>query len=157
MFRDDDHQPLRVNYFAWLTRVAGWDAALPLLIALIAAQIGRAFQQGAGADILALVGLPAAAFLLRLSVGVKQIGGNACGRIVRGLQVVALMLGLIVLSFLDFFVALVAFNPNNGIDPGEIALTVTIGSALYLTAATFAMYPGRTRKVVNPWREMPAT
>lgn len=145
----DSPEP-RIDYLTWLARVVGWDVAFPLVIGVTAAVIGRTFGRGAGVDILALAGLPAAAFLVRLGVGIGQINSNACGQLTRRLQVAALTLGLFAVAFLDFFVALAAFNPNNGVDPNEIALTVIIGTALQLAAATFAMYPGRTFDEVAP-------
>jgi hypothetical protein len=146
------HLP-RIDYLAWLTRVVGWDIAFPLAIGMTAASIGWVFGRGAGVDVVVLAGLPAVAFLIRLGVGLGQINSNACGQVMRGLQVAVLTFGLFAIAFLDFFVALAAFNPNNGVDPNEIALTVVIGTALYLAAATFAMYPGRTLDEVDRWGE----
>jgi hypothetical protein len=70
-----------VDYLAWLNRVFGWDAALPLIVSTGAVIIARTLKHQPPADILALAGLPAVAFAIRLIVGINRVGGNACDRI----------------------------------------------------------------------------
>lgn len=145
---DEPPGPPRVDWGLWLSRLRGWDTVLPLLIALVAGGIAWIFGPRPGIDALVLVPLPVAAFLFRLAVGLRQIGTNACGRVVRWLQGIVLVVGLVSVMIVDFFTALIAFNPQHGIDPSEIAATITIGTLVYLASTTFATYPGRRRGVV---------
>ena len=132
-----------VDYSVWLNRVIGWDAVLPLVVSYGSLLIARYLQKQPPADILALVGLPTLAFTVRLLVGRVQINHNTCGPLFRMLQFVALLIALVVLAFVDFFVALGAFVGNNGpqIPPAPL-WTVTL--VVYVTLVALAMYPGRT-------------
>lgn len=133
-----------VNFLAWLNRVVGWDAALPFLVSTGSVLIANTLKNQPPADILALVGLPVLAFSLRLVVGSYQINSNACGKVFRRFQFLALLIALFVLAFVDFFIALVAFVPQGNVPRAEVLRPLcAVTLSVYVTLVAFAMYPGR--------------
>ncbi len=141
LFNGED-KVARIDYLTWAQRIVGWDALLPLVISAVAFAIATLQQQPA--DILALVGLPVAAFLLRLAVGCRQINDNNVRDYFRLLQFCALLLAIFALVIVDFFVTLAAFVPaGNGPPPNEIKLTCLVAVMVYFGSIALAMYPGR--------------
>ncbi len=139
-----------VNYLTWFNRVLGWDAALPLLVSTGSVLIARTLKNQPPADILALVGLPVLAFSFRFALGTYQIKSNACGNAFRGFQLLALVMALFILAFVDFFVALVAFLPKGNAPKAEEMLPLYAVTLLtYVTLVAFAMYPGRYSTTAN--------
>jgi hypothetical protein len=100
----DDAQEQPSRAFAvgrWLIRVAAWDGMLPVVVwslPLVALQL---FPGRRGPVELLGVVLPITAFLIRFFVGVRAIRTNHCGRLVRGLQGIALWAGLFLLLIVD--------------------------------------------------------
>ncbi len=128
----------------------GWDAALPLLVSTGSVLLARILKNQPPADILALVGLPVLAFSFRLAVGSYQIKSNACGNVCRSFQFFALVIGLFILAFVDFFIALVAFVPKGNAPKAEEMLPLYAVTLLtYVTLVAFAMYPGRYSTTAN--------
>lgn len=133
-----------VDYLAWFNRVIGWDAALPLFVSTGSVLIAKALKHQPPADILAMAGLPAIAFLVRYAAGRRQIFGNACGALTRRFQFSALVLALFVVAFVDFFIALIAFVPKANAPKADVMMPFYVITLFtYVTLVTFAMYPGR--------------
>lgn len=142
--------PKTIDFVAWLKRVVGWDALLPLVVSALAILIVKIVPFDGVAQLLALVALPVMAFLVRLAVGVHQIETNACGPHFRGLQCLALVFSLFVLAFADFFVAIVAFRGKLvGPTPEELTEFGSVVLPVYAVLVLFAMYPGR--RAEEPW------
>lgn len=135
----------RVDYLLWLNRLFGWDAILPIAVSYASVAVAHLFKHQPPADVLALMGLPVAAFLVRAAVGVRQIRQNSLGPIGRGVQITALVVGLFALAIVDLFIALRAFVPaENKQFPAEVVALCLVAGAVYTTCVAVAMYPGRT-------------
>lgn len=142
--------PKTIDFAAWLKRVIGWDALLPIAVSALSILIVKSIPNANVAQLLALVALPVVAFIVRLGAGCYHIGQNACGPVFRRFQVAALMLSLLVLLFADFFIALVAFGGKLvGPTPEELAELGSVVLPVYVVLVLFAMYPGRRKE--EPW------
>ena len=71
------------------------------------------------------------------------------------IQLIALVIALFILAFVDFFAALVAFVPKGNAPRGaEMLPLYAVVLLTYATLVAFAMYPGRDATAV--WRGRPA-
>lgn len=143
---DHDHEepPSQVLAIArWLLRVAAWDGMLPAVVwslPLVAVQLFPA--QRWPVEVLG-VALPITAFLIRFFVGVRAIRSNHFGRIVRGLQGLALWTGLFLLLIVDTLQILRLIMPPGAFRDRNAIVSMAVLYGIYVTCMAFAMYPGR--------------
>lgn len=101
--------------------------------------------------VIATVGIPLFAFVVRYLMGQRSIRENHCSALTRWFQSVVLVLGLIVIALIDCLLIslsmLIPGNPQGGGGDKLVILFCGFASAYlgYLACMTFAMYPGRER------------
>jgi hypothetical protein len=132
----------RLEFGRWFFRLFSCDGLLPVVIVLIPGAIVLAMPGWRGLVELTAIALPIAAFGVRVHVGRRQIGSNACPRWFRGLQFAAFGAGLLILLLLDAFSILSWIMPP--VDPlsAEDFLIFGVFAAVYLVLMAVAMYPG---------------
>jgi hypothetical protein len=141
--QDDEELPSRAFAVSrWLVRVAAWDGMLPVVVwslPLVALQL---FPGRRGPIELLGVVLPITAFLIRFFVGVRAIRTNHCGRLVRGLQGIALWAGLFLLLIVDTLQILRLVMPPGAFKDRESLIGFVVFYSIYIVCMAFAMYPG---------------
>ena len=142
------------DYRLWAARVLGWDGLLPAVISGLSMAIARLFPNNRPLAEILMVSLPIIGFFVRFAIGSRQISGNYCGSIVRGVQYGALGMAMLMFLFVDFLVVLSAFIPRNqpGNPPQEMSIWAAV-LAIYICLVALAMYPGR-RPADPVWREL---
>lgn len=134
----------RVPYRDWLLRVICWDGALPAIVFLAPVLVKRALPNHPGAIELLAIALPITALVIRFVVGTRAIDSNHCREGFRRLQVVALGIALLILLFVDAFLALLQNMPNGALFAARVHLIVwMIFAPFYLIIMLIVMYPGR--------------
>ncbi|MEX0715677.1 MAG: hypothetical protein WD066_03785 [Planctomycetaceae bacterium] len=139
-----DDRP-RVEYARWLLRLVCWDGLLPAIV-LTAPMIGRRLLADTPLliDIFG-IGLPVAAFCIRIAVGFSYISRNRFGPAMRSAQRAALGLAALLLVMVDCIAVLTQFVPAARPFGLLHLIVLTCVGATYLALMAFALYPGRTR------------
>lgn len=141
----------RISYGAWMLRVLTWDAALPTCVAVAPFVLEWLFPGRRGPVELSAVVLPTAAFLFRLRVGKRHIATNGCSAALRQHQLVVSFMGILPLALMECMLMLSGLMPKGALfAAGTDRLAWAVLIAAYLSAMTFAMYPGRASESANP-------
>lgn len=127
----------------WLVRVAAWDGMLPVVVWSLPLVVLQLFPGRRGPVELLGVMLPITAFLIRFFVGVRAIRTNRCGRLVRGLQGIALWAGLFLLLIVDTLQILRLVMPPGAFKDRESLIGFAVFYSIYIVCMAFAMFPGR--------------
>ena len=129
---------------SWLIRLITWDGLFPLAIWSAPFLVAWVLPNKRGAIETIAVLLPIVAFFVRYGVGRRYIASNHCHAIVRGIQVGALCLGLMVLALIDCVLMLTHVMPRGAAatTTGDLICWAVLFS-VYLAMMAFALYPGR--------------
>ena len=127
----------------WILRLVGWDGLLPVTIVVVPYLVRLALPQFPNAIAVVAVVLPIAAFFWRLYAGACHISTNRCGEFFRGVQSIALFIGVLIMVLVDALLLCVQDLPGNLLwrDPAAIRMVGTM-YAIYFACMVIAVYPG---------------
>ncbi len=136
----------RLSIGSWMLRLITWDGVAPAFVWSTPFFIRSVISNCRIAIELTAVVLPIIAFFIRYHVGRRHISSNNCGAIMRSLQVAALCAGILVLVLIDAVMILTHVMPRGAAFAATSDLIIwAVLYAVYLSAMTFALYPGSSR------------
>jgi hypothetical protein len=146
----------RVNYVTWLLKLVAWDGVLPVAVLLMPTVVETLFPNRRGVMEVAAVTVPILVFFIRFFVAKRHIFSNQCTGLVRGIQLVALCVAILVLLLIDSFIILAHEMPKGAMFATDTDLLVwAVLIAVYVTCMAFAMFPGSTEELTTvEWRDV---
>ena len=146
----------RVNYLSWLLKLVSFDGVRPVVVLLMPTVVDQLFPNRRGAMEFTAVTVPIFAFFIRFFVAKRHIFSNQCTGLVRGLQLIALCLAILVLLLIDSLMILAHGMAKRAMFATNTDLVVwAVLIALYFTCMAFAMFPGRTEVLTTvEWRDV---
>ncbi len=132
-----------VNFRRWLLNILAWDGVVPLSVVVMPYGLKLVLPDNPWAFVVAAVVLPIGALLARFAIGTRQIASNHCGALCRGVQYVALVVGILVLLVIDAMLVL-AHDLHKGalFESGQDRAWCVILIFTYLATMTVACFPG---------------
>ena len=133
----------RLNWTDWLLRVLTWEGLVPATVFFgsmaIAILSKHDFWLIIGTGIL----LPSIACVVRFRSGMRTIETNNCHPFTRFWQMKSLIIGVIIMGFMEGLYIIYSTKPGLGLLGGGNDTHIWIGFLLaYLLLLTFATYPG---------------
>jgi len=132
--------PERHPLTLWAMRLFGYDGLLPAVVLLVPAALTITIRKGFLIEFTAVV-LPIIAYLIRGTLGLRNIKANVCSKPFKVLQGMSLFLGLIALLLVDAFLILSWSLPANALSQRDYEITALIYGC-YLVLMALASFPG---------------
>lgn len=127
------------NPHLWLQRVLGWDGIMPLSIVLLPFGIRALLPNNDDAICIVAIVVPIVAFLIRYTIGRRNIASNQVGPIIHRCQYIVFTLAILLLLLMDVVIILLQLAPQV---PRLDVIILGAVYGVYLLAMSFAMYPG---------------
>ncbi len=146
-----------MSLISWMLRLITWDGLLPAFVWLIPFFAEMLFPNTPSVIELIGVGVPIAAFLIRLYVGQRFISSNHCGTVMRTFQLGVFFIGILVLVCIDSMMILAQSGPGGVQMATRTDLIVFLSLfTFYFLSMAFSMYPGYEKSLEgtienDPW------